>query len=240
MADLKHRALISVQERLRDRVAHALRAALISGELRPGRIYSAPALAADLGVSATPVREAMLDLAREGLVEPIRNRGFLVTELTDRDLDEYTEVRTLIEVPTVGRVVRIATAEQLERLRPQAEAIIAAAREHDLIGYLEADRRFHLDLLGLAGNAHLVELVGELRNRSRLYGLARVDRAGLLVSSAEEHLELLDLMIAGEAEGAQAYLAHHLGHIRSLWADDPTPATAAPAPGPGRRRAGRA
>jgi DNA-binding GntR family transcriptional regulator len=218
MADLKPRTLISVQERLRDQVAHALRAALISGELRPGVVYSAPALAADFGVSATPVREAMLDLAREGLVEAVRNKGFRVTELTERDLDDFTEIRALIEVPTVGRVTRTATTEQLEVLRPEAEAIVAAAREHDLIGYLEADRRFHLGLLGLAGNARLVETVGELRKRSRLYGLTRLDQRGELVSSAEEHLELLDLMVAGDAEAAEQCMARHLGHVRSLWA----------------------
>ncbi|WP_441247100.1 GntR family transcriptional regulator [Kitasatospora sp. McL0602] len=219
MADLKPRALISVQERLRDQVAHALRAALISGELRPGVVYSAPALAADFGVSATPVREAMLDLAREGLVEAVRNKGFRVTELTERDLDDYTEIRALIEVPTVGRVTRTATAEQLEALRPQAQAIVAAARKHDLIAYLESDRQFHLDLLALAGNARLVETVGDLRKRSRLYGLNRLDQRGELVSSAEEHLELLDIMLTGDDAAAEAFLARHLGHIRSLWAD---------------------
>ncbi|MFJ3219318.1 GntR family transcriptional regulator [Kitasatospora sp. NPDC086801] len=218
MADLKPRTLISVQERLRDQVAHALRAALISGELRPGVVYSAPALAADFGVSATPVREAMLDLAREGLVEAVRNKGFRVTELTERDLDDYTEIRALIEVPTVGRVTRTATKEQLERLRPQAEAIVAAARKHDLIGYLEADRQFHLDLLGLAGNARLVDVVSDLRKRSRLYGLNRLDERGELTSSAEEHLELLDLMLAGDAEAAEACMTRHLSHVRSLWA----------------------
>ncbi|MEU9074707.1 GntR family transcriptional regulator [Kitasatospora sp. NPDC004745] len=224
MADLKSRTLISVQERLRDQVAHALRAALISGELRPGVVYSAPALAADFGVSATPVREAMLDLAREGLVEAVRNKGFRVTELTERDLDDYTEIRALIEVPTVGRVTRTATREQLERLRPQAEAIVAAARKHDLIGYLEADRQFHLDLLGLAGNARLVDVVGDLRKRSRLYGLNRLDERGELTSSAEEHLELLDLMIAGDAEAAEACMTRHLSHVRSLWAGQGEPA----------------
>ncbi|MFD9127055.1 GntR family transcriptional regulator [Kitasatospora sp. NPDC059571] len=218
MADLKPRALISVQERLRDQVAHALRAALISGELRPGVVYSAPALATDFGVSATPVREAMLDLAREGLVEAVRNKGFRVTELSERDLDEFTEIRALIEVPTVGRVTRTAAREQLEALRPEAEAIVEAARAHDLIAYLEADRRFHLGLLGLAGNARLVETVGDLRKRSRLYGLNRLDQRGELVSSAEEHLELLDLMIAGDAEAAEECMARHLGHVRSLWA----------------------
>jgi DNA-binding GntR family transcriptional regulator len=220
MAELRSRTLISVQERLRDQVANALRAALISGELRPGVVYSAPTLAADFGVSATPVREAMLDLAREGLVEAVRNKGFRVTALSEQDLDEYTEIRALIEVPTVGRVTRTAAAEQLEALRPQAEAIVAAARRHDLIGYLEADRQFHLDLLGLAGNARLVETVGDLRKRSRLYGLNRLDQRGELVSSAEEHLELLDLMLTGDAPAAEACMARHLGHVRSLWAAD--------------------
>ncbi|MFJ1753992.1 GntR family transcriptional regulator [Kitasatospora sp. NPDC088134] len=220
MADLKPRNLISVQERLRDQVAHALRAALISGELRPGVVYSAPALAADFGVSATPVREAMLDLAREGLVEAVRNKGFRVTELSERDLDEFTEIRALIEVPTVGQVARTATAEQLEALRPQAEAIVAAARKHDLIGYLEADRQFHLDLLALAGNARLVETVGDLRKRSRLYGLNRLDQRGELVTSAEEHLELLDVLLTGDAAAAMACMTRHLGHVRHLWAAD--------------------
>ncbi|MEV4555666.1 GntR family transcriptional regulator [Kitasatospora sp. NPDC049285] len=227
MADLKPRNLISVQERLRDQVAHALRAALISGELRPGVVYSAPALAADFGVSATPVREAMLDLAREGLVEAVRNKGFRVTELSERDLDEFTEIRALIEVPTVGQVTRTATAEQLEALRPQAEAIVAAARKHDLIGYLEADRQFHLDLLALAGNARLVETVGDLRKRSRLYGLNRLDQRGELVSSAEEHQELLDVMLTGDAKAAEECMTRHLGHVRHLWAADEQPAPTA-------------
>ncbi|MEC4015423.1 GntR family transcriptional regulator [Streptomyces sp. H27-D2] len=218
MGDLRHRSLITVQERLRDKVAHALRAALISGELRPGTVYSAPALAADFGISATPVREAMLDLAREGLVEPVRNKGFLITEVSERDLDQFAEIRALIEVPTVGRVARSATREQLEELRPVAEEIVAAARTHDLIGYLEADRRFHLGLLGLCGNDRLAEAVGDLRKRSRLYGLTRLDERGGLLPSAEEHLELLELALAGDAEGAEACMARHIGHVRSLWA----------------------
>ncbi|WP_406263606.1 GntR family transcriptional regulator [Streptomyces sp. NBC_00191] len=218
MGDLKQRNLITAQERLRDQVAHALRAALVAGELRPGSVYSAPGLAADFGISATPVREAMLDLAREGLVEPVRNKGFRVTEVSERDLDQYTELRALIEVPTVGNVTRTATTEQLEALRPIAEEIVTQAREHNLIGYLDADRRFHLGLLALAGNDRLVETVGELRKRSRLYGLTRLDERGQLISSAEEHLELLDLMVAGDHAAAEACMARHLGHVRSLWA----------------------
>ncbi len=220
MGHLKQRNLVTATERLRDQVAHALRAALISGELRPGQVYSAPVLAEDFGISATPVREAMLDLAREGLVEPVRNKGFRVTEVNERDLDQYTEIRLLIEVPTVRRIVGTAPREELEALRPVAEEIVRAARDHDLIGYLEADRRFHLTLLALSGNERLVETVSDLRKRSRLYGLDALAERGELIPSAEEHLELLDLMLAGDAEGAEACMARHLGHVRSLWATE--------------------
>ncbi|MFH9075672.1 GntR family transcriptional regulator [Streptomyces alboflavus] len=229
MGHLKDHTLITPRERLRDQVAHALRAALISGELRPGEIYSAPGLAEDFGVSPTPVREALLDLAREGLVEPLRNKGFRVTEVNERDLDEYTEIRLLIEVPMIRRITRTAARADLEALRAVAEEIVRAAREHDLIGYLEADRRFHLSLLELGGNDRLVETVGDLRKRSRLYGLRGLDERDQLVPSAQEHVELLELMLAGDARGAEKCITRHLGHVRSLWA------TAGDAGAPARR-----
>ncbi|WP_327321243.1 GntR family transcriptional regulator [Streptomyces sp. NBC_01210] len=225
MGQLKRHHLITTQERLRDQVAYALRAALVAGELRPGNVYSAPGLAADFGISATPVREAMLDLAREGLVEPVRNKGFRITEFSERDLDQYTELRALIEVPTVGRITETATREELEKLRPLAEEIVTHAREHNLIGYLDADRRFHLALLGLAKNQRLVETVEDLRKRSRLYGLSGLDEQGRLISSAHEHIELLDLMVAGSRQSAEDCMTRHLGHVRSLWAkgEEPRP-----------------
>ncbi|MFD1663523.1 GntR family transcriptional regulator [Streptomyces caeni] len=213
--------VISVQTHLRDQVADALRVALIAGELRPGVIYSAPTLAAELGVSATPVREAMLDLAREGLVEAVRNKGFRITEMTDQDLDDFTEIRTLIEVPTVGRIAATASAEQLEALRPLAQQIVTAAQEHDVLKYLEADHRFHLELLALAGNHHLVAVVSDLRKRSRLFGLGSLNETGRLVASAKEHVELLDLMAAGQVQEAENCMRRHLSHVRTLWADGP-------------------
>jgi DNA-binding GntR family transcriptional regulator len=98
--------------------------------------------------------------------------------------------------------------------------IVDSAREGDLIGYVEADRRFHLELLSLAGNARLVETVSELRKRSRLYGLTQLTPARLL-ASGEEHLRLLDLLDAGDAAAIEALMRHHLGHLRGSWAGRP-------------------
>ncbi|MFE2483040.1 GntR family transcriptional regulator [Streptomyces mirabilis] len=202
----------------RERVADALRAALIAGELRAGEVYSAPTLAARFGVSATPVREAMLDLAKEGLVDTVPNKGFRVTAVSEKQLDEYTHIRSLIEIPTTVQLATTADPVSLEALRPAAREIVTAAAAGDLIAYVEADIRFHLGLLALAGNTHLVEVVGDLRKRSRLYGLHALVEAGRLQDSAEEHLELLDALVDRDPEAVRRVMTRHLGHVRGLWA----------------------
>ncbi|MFR0356028.1 GntR family transcriptional regulator [Streptomyces sediminimaris] len=202
----------------RERVVDVLRAALISGELRPGEVYSAPGLAPRLGVSATPVREAMLELVKEGMVDIVPNKGFRVTAVSDRQLDEYKHVRSLIEIPTTVGLATTADAADLEALRPLADEIVDSAAKGDLIAYIEADLDFHLGLLALAGNGHLVDVVRDLRRRSRLYGLTALVEAGRLRASAEEHLELLDALLARDPEGVREVMTRHLGHVRGLWA----------------------
>lgn len=204
------------RQNLRDQVAQRLRAALIAGKMRPGVVYSAPALASTLAVSATPVREAMLDLAKEGLVEPVRNKGFRVTELSDSDLNDFTDIRMLVEVPVVADLARGAVAPRLEALRPLVDAIVAAARAGDLSAFVEADNRFHLELLALHGNAHLVAVVADLRNRSRLYGLTEHDE--FLVPSALEHEEILGHLLTGDAAATHEAMQRHLRHVRGIWA----------------------
>lgn len=203
---------------LRETVAQELRAAIISGEMEPGGVYSAPSLGARFGVSATPVREAMLDLAREGLVVALPNKGFRVQEVSDQDLDDIAEVRLLIEPTTVRSVVGRIPAADLPRLRRMAQRIVDAAAVGDLIGYTEADRRFHLAVLEYSGNRRLVEIVAELRSQSRLLGLSRMLESGRLVSAADEHIELVDLIAAGDAAGAEALMHAHILHVRSDWA----------------------
>lgn len=206
---------------LREQITEELRGAVITGEMRPGELYSAPALAEQFGVSATPVREAMLDLVGEGLMEPVRNKGFRVTEPSEKELDDLTEVRMMLEVPACARLAeryQPAWAEQIAELRGLATEIVTSAAARDLIGYLAADRHFHLALLALADNAELVAVVGRLRARSRLPGLADLAESGHLARSSAEHAELLDLIQAGDVAGTAALMKRHIAHVRGLWA----------------------
>jgi DNA-binding GntR family transcriptional regulator len=202
---------------LRDQVTRALEAAMVAGELRPGEMYSAPALGELFGVSATPVREAMQDLAKEGFVEAVRNRGFRVVEMSDADLDEISSIRLLLEVPTTVQVARSVGEEVLERLSRMAEEIVAAARRGDLIDYLDTDRRFHVELVSQAGNPRLTELVDRLRRQTRLYGLDALVISGRLVASAREHHEIVEAMRAGDAAATRRLITSHIKHTRGLW-----------------------
>lgn len=203
---------------LRERVAESLRAALVSGRMVPGTTYSIPALAEQFGVSATPVREAMLDLVNEGIMSAVPNKGFRVVELSDAELDQITELRRLLEVPTVGDLAGAIDRAAVRRLRSLADAVSDAARRGDVVAYVEADRELHLALLAEAGNPRLVEMVGRLRDQSRLYGLEQLAADGVLVDSAAEHIRLIDALESGDRRAAERVMAHHLDHVRGIWA----------------------
>jgi DNA-binding GntR family transcriptional regulator len=202
---------------LREQVSRALEAAMVAGELKPGEMYSAPALGELFGVSATPVREAMQDLAKDGFVEAVRNRGFRVVEMSDADLDQISQIRLLLEVPTTVEVADIITPEVIERLTTIADDIVAAAARRDVIDYLDSDRRFHVDLISQLGNHRLTELVDRLRRQTRLYGLDNLVESGRLIESAREHHQLLEALAARDAETTRSLITSHIRHTRGIW-----------------------
>jgi DNA-binding GntR family transcriptional regulator len=204
---------------LRDEAIKTLQAAIIAGELRPHVVYSAPTLAAQLQMSATPVREAVLDLVKEGLVETVRNKGFRVVELAPAELDELTELRLLIEVPSVRNLARRGlTSAEYRTLKQLATQIERAAVRNDMVAHTKADLEFHTALLGLLCNKTLVDTVRSLRVRSRLYGMSRLADSGQLLPTSHEHTQLLDLIRDGDAAGAARLMRQHIGHVRGAWA----------------------
>ncbi|MEU1116243.1 MULTISPECIES: GntR family transcriptional regulator [unclassified Streptomyces] len=196
---------------VRGQILAALRHALVGGELAPGEVYSAPALAERFGVSATPVREAMQQLAVEGAVEVVPNRGFRITERSTRELAELAEVRALLEVPVMLRLARTVPAERWAALRPLAEATATAAAGGDLAHYAESDRAFHGAVLSLSGNQQLVQVADDLHRRSQwplVSGPVAGRRADLLADAAE-HMALLEALTAQELDVVASLVKEH-------------------------------
>jgi DNA-binding GntR family transcriptional regulator len=195
---------------VRGQILAALRTALVSGELVAGEVYSAPALGERFGVSATPVREAMQQLAVEGAVEVVPNRGFRVAERSAAELSELVEVRALIEVPVMLRLARDVPPQRWAELRPLAEATGAAAARGDRAAYADCDRAFHRAVLSLAGNQQLVMVADELHRRSQWPLMsAPVTRQADLLADAAEHLALLDALTAKDLRVVQSLVREH-------------------------------
>jgi DNA-binding GntR family transcriptional regulator len=204
---------------LREQARDFIRGAIVSGQMKVEELYSAPRLAAELRVSVTPVREALLDLAREGLLEPVRNRGFRVVNLSAQELNDIYAIRLLLEVPSVAEAARRGgSSRQIAELRELAEAAQRLAGESDLIAYLRADRKFHIALIDIVANQALSDLVASLRDRVRLYGLASAATRAHVAKSVEEHFSLLRLVEAGEPEKAARLMRQHLERSRDVWA----------------------
>lgn len=212
---------------LRERVEVALEAAIRSGEMPAGELFSAPALAARFNVSATPVREAMLNLEKLGFVEAVRNKGFRVTTIRDEDVANIVEVRRLLEPPLVHQLAGEIPADAYADLRAMADTIVEGAAKGDLTTYLEADRAFHHAVNAHSDNPRLTNLITQLRKETRLPGLASMIATRELSRSAAEHHELLDLLEAGDREKAEQVMHRHIGHIIGWWAgrdeSGPTP-----------------
>ncbi len=205
---------------LRTQALAALRGGIVSGSIVPGQPYTVRSFAEQLHVSDTPVREALFDLASKGMIEAVTNRGFIVPVLSEHDLDELFELRILLELPATTRV---ATERRLDGvntvdLRRMCATIEHRARTKDLVGFLWADRGFHLALLMSLGNARLVQVVSDLRDQARLTGLRRLAAEGKLDVTAGEHAQLLEAIVAGDGGSTRELMHRHLQHTRGIWA----------------------
>ena len=203
---------------LRERIADSLRASVVSGELDLGVIYSVPMLAEKFGVSITPVREAMLDLAKEGLVEPVKNKGFKLREPSEQELDDITSIRLMLEPPAIATLTGKLTSSQLTELRELADRVLESAESGDVVDYVSRDRVLHRRLLEFVGNANLTEIVLRLRAQSRLLGLSSLAHRGALAESAREHHELIEALAGSDALRVEALMREHLAHVRKEWA----------------------
>jgi DNA-binding GntR family transcriptional regulator len=201
---------------LRDWVLQRLRSEIVSGHSIPGTMYSVPALANDLGVSTTPVREALLDLSRAGLLKPMRNRGFRVEATSLDDLDNLFALRDLLE-----RYAMIAVAKRritdTDDLRALADAIASAVKLNDVEAYIETDRAFHQALVARAENPLLTRLVMGLRDEMRLYGIDTPAGRERQIRSVDEHYQLIKLAEAGETEAIADLISRHILDWKSIF-----------------------
>lgn len=209
----------SVVAQVRDR----LRRDITSGRLVADTLYSVTAVAAELGVSRTPVREALLQLAQLGLVQFHRNRGFTVTNVSADELIEIFQLRLAIETAAARRAATGATGTA--ELEAQLEAMATAAAEQDRPRFMVADRAFHECLLDIAGNRRAHDAVTVARDTLFSRGLSTSGEDRTWVDLVTEHREILAAVRRGDPAGAAAAMESHLVNtaVALVARLDPTP-----------------
>ena len=198
------------KESLTDQVTTKIRAAIVSGEMTPGNHYSAIAISEKLGVSRTPVREALQLLEKEGIVTVAKNRGVRVNQISLDDIVEVFQLRLVVEPPAAARAVLNASESDLEVLRKLHHEMILVGQTGDGRATLEADKKFHLYLLGLARNAKLDGIVGELRNLVLAHGQVTIPQARTSQDLAGDRDELMNAILNRDPSGAQIAMRNHV------------------------------
>jgi DNA-binding GntR family transcriptional regulator len=201
--------------RVVDAAAAALRAAILSGELAPGEALSVPALASRLGVSRSPVREAVLVMVAEGLAVERPRRGVVVAAISREDADAIHEVRAPLEALAAQlAATRIDDAAllALAALLTEQERLVAAGDE---LGFFRSNAAFHAAIAAGAANPELSRLMGSLEGRMSLALLQVAARPEHRSTALAEHRRVLHALLKRDAAAAEAAMSHHLDSTRA-------------------------
>ena len=199
-APLERRALyLEVAERVREQIFARI--------LQPGAWIDEQGLAAEFGISRTPLREALKVLAVEGLVTMKPRRGAYVTEMSERDVTEVYHLLGLLESDAVADAARSATAAELAELAAMHAQLEAAAGDHE--AFFGLNEAFHLRILAIAGNRWRNQIVLDLRKVMKLNRHHSLFREGRIVEALAEHRALMSALKRRDADRAAALSQAH-------------------------------
>ncbi|MBA4195140.1 MAG: GntR family transcriptional regulator [Hydrogenophaga sp.] len=199
-----------VPSSLHDDVADRLRELIFGGSLTPGSFIDEPALCEQLGISRTPLREALKVLTAEGLLRHEPRRGCFVNQITERDLDEIFPVIALLEGRCAFEAARNASDADLAALEVLHQRLNRHAQARRISDYYETNHSIHEAIITLADNRWLAQVIGDLRKILRLARLQQLHAPGRLAQSLAEHMAVFAALKARDAEGAEAAMRTHL------------------------------
>ena len=195
---------------LREVVAETLREAIVNGMLKPGERLMEIQLAEELGVSRTPVREAIRKLELEGFVVMIPRRGTYVADLSIKDINEVFEIRTALDVLAAGLAVERITEDELEQLERLLVEIGELIEEDDADKIVESDSQFHDILYRASRNDRLVGIINNLREQFTRFRSISIQYPGRMQKSVEEHRRLVEAIASRDTDLAQQLAREHM------------------------------
>ncbi len=195
---------------LRELVCESLREAIRTGLLRPGERLMEIQLAEELGVSRTPVREAIRKLDQEGFVVMMPRRGAYVANMSIRDVNEIFEIRTALESLSNGLAAERITGEELEELQTLLVQIGKYIEEDNMDKIVDTDIEFHELLYRVSRNSRLEGIISNLREQLTRFRTLSMSHPGRLEATLEEHRAIVDAIAKGDVGAAQRAAEYHM------------------------------
>ena len=183
---------------------------ILNGEILPGTRLVESTIAQEIGTSRTPVREALHNMQQEGLVTSIPRVGYIVTGLTDDEIVQICEIRTVLEVLAAEWAVRSDRKAVVRELRKNIASSKELIRTQSISGYIDLDEQFHETLSKLSGSTHLLDLAMTMRRlmlRMRKKSLLHLDACK---RSFEGHQSVLKAIEKGDAQEIRQAIIGHL------------------------------
>jgi DNA-binding GntR family transcriptional regulator len=203
-------AALKQPESLAKMAYEAIRKSILSGQWKIGELYNEKAIAADLGISRTPVREALLELASQDLIIFLPRRGLMVNRFTRRDVDEIFELRKAIELAAVEKVTVAAPPFDLFEIEDALLSQRKAVKQKDYFAFMEADRLFHTSFSELTSNRRLIAILDNIRDMIHVMGAKALALEGRAVEVIKEHQTILEAVKKGNLAEARRAMAYHL------------------------------
>lgn len=195
---------------LRDVVFKTLRQEILTGELKPGERLMEIHLANRLGVSRTPIREAIRMLELEGLVTMIPRRGAEVANITEKNLRDVLEVRRVLDALAVSLACERITEEEKEQLRMACIAFAKATETKNVTTIARADVALHDIIIKAAGNDRLAQIVGNLGEQMYRYRFEYIKDESTHASLVEEHRIIYESIVRGDRQTAAEAVKMHI------------------------------
>lgn len=204
---------------LRELVFESIREAIIAGQLRPGERLMEIQLADEMGVSRTPVREAIRKLELEGLVIMIPRKGAYVSGLSMKDISEVFEIRSALEGLAAELAAERITDEELESLERHLVRIAESIERGDLITVVEIDTDFHSMLYTASRNQRLSQIINNLREQIQRFRQTSLSYPGRMRNALEEHRRIVEAISTRDPELARKAAQDHIENAENSMMD---------------------
>ncbi|RNB84632.1 GntR family transcriptional regulator [Brevibacillus fluminis] len=211
------------KETTKEKVYHQIKQVVLNGQLSANEIFTEVKMAEHLNTSRTPVREALQDLLKEGLLITVPRKGLAVRKVTKSEVEQIFFLREAIEKKVVQKVSGTITERQLNVLKTIYHEQEEMMQNNDEISFINLDQKFHITLAVFADYELVKEILLNLHNLTHLIGLQALKKENRMKEVLDEHLSIIEALQSGEADAATRCVELHLAKtnesIHTKWED---------------------